>query len=60
MQADVVVTGARPPSTPQAPTGGPMQPPLIIEKMTAQSVQEGQSACFECVVLGVPSKYNVK
>ena len=56
-QADVVVTAPRPASTSQTPAGGPMQEPLVIEKMKPQVIQEGQSACFECVILGNPSEY---
>lgn len=55
-QADVIITGdSTPASTPTAPKGT-KQAPTIIEKLKGHIVQEGQSARFECVVSGEPSK----
>lgn len=57
-QSSVEVAGPRPaktPQTPGTPVGAP-QAPTIVQKLKSQTVQEGQSALFECIVSANPSK----
>lgn len=58
-QADVVIGGAVPATTPTTPKGT-TQAPTILEKLKGQIVQEGQAARFECLVSASPGKHLVR